>query len=64
MMVGIQNITLEIRLELRFFCVGLRYILCIHMLRAGLVGSDACPNDDQEVGGLTPAGLATFFLGD
>ena len=25
---------------------------------------DACPTDDQEVAGLTPAGSATFFRGD
>ena len=31
---------------------------------ASVAQLDACPTDDQEVAGLTPAGSATFFRGD
>ena len=33
-------------------------------LPATMAQSDACPTGDQEIGGLTPAGSATFFRGD
>ena len=31
---------------------------------ASMAQLDACPTDDQEVAGLIPLGLATFFHGD
>ena len=42
----------------------IQIFLHMHKVPASVAQLDARPTEDQEVGGSTPAGSATFFCGD
>ena len=46
------------------FFINIRMTLLQYCVLASVAQLDARPTGDQEVSGSTPAGSATFFLGD